>query len=321
MTTRSAEQCYWMFRYLERTESLARMLSATYLFSLEDRGFLRKVKHPLLFILNEEMHFSEKYPHQLEEKDFIEDFLVWEEQNPSSLFSTIKNLREDARQVREVLHTNVWQTINDLYLWINNVSVKRFYIDNRIEFYTEILEYCQLIKGNFYELIFRDEYFHLMELGSLIERANQTLLILDELIKNWIESLNNESGHEKIEYFSYLLGCCASTDNYLKRSSNFEIDSIVNFFIKEQLSPFSVTYCLNESLQKIKSIMMLGSHVEATEVIKEIELLIEKINNTDYQEVLLKGSAPEKDALLKQLENINQLICEEFFHLNYLTKG
>lgn len=321
MTARSAEQCYWMFRYLERAESTARMLSVTYLQSLEDRYFLRKVKHPLLFILDEEMNFSEKYPHQLEEKDFVEAFLVWQDENPSSLFNTIKHLREDARQVREILHINMWKTINDLYLWINEANVKQIYMNNRIEFYRTILEYCQLIKGSFYDFIYRDEYFHLMELGLLMERANQTLLILGELIKNWIGGGSNITNSEKIEYFSYLLGCCASTDNYLKRSDNFEFESIVSFFLQEDRSPFSVLFCLKGALKKIDNILRQGTHLQATDVTEQIEHVINEIQYTSCQGGLQKEIESQNARIIKELENINRLICEEFFHLNYLIKG
>lgn len=323
MTVRIAEQCYWMFRYLERSESLARMLTATYLFGMEDRKVLQNGKHPLLYILNEETQFSEKYPENLSNKEFIEQYLVWQPENPSSLLYSIKSFRENARQIREILHPSIWQTINDLYLWIGNEeSVKPFYMSKRYDFYKQILDYCELIKGCFYDFTFRDEYYHLMELGLFVERANQTVRILDELVAPWIKNQSQDwENKEKIEYFSFLLNCCASTDTYLKRSSNFEIGSIIHFFVKESYSPFSIQYCLEQSSSNIQWIISKGSHAQTTSLLTEIEDFIKSNREQEFNKILETGFTREKESILKHLERINDLVVEEFFHLNYLVKG
>lgn len=310
MTARTAEKSYWMFRNLERAESLSRMLSTAFLFSLEENP----EKHPLLYLVDNEI--------RLENKEVAEFFLVWEEQNPSSLISAIKNLWEDARVIRENLHANMCQPINDIYLWLIHPETKSLYTNKRYDFYKCISDYCQLILGSYYNYVYRDEYYHFMDLGIQIERANQVIFILDDIIANWIDKFQNstENNKHKIESFSYLLACCASTDTYLKQSYNFEPRSIVRFFMHETLSPFSISYCLETSYNNILAIISKGKYQQSKSLIIQVQNLINSIAKMNFDDLLQNGITSESQFIQKSLSDINESINKEFFQLTYLVK-
>ena len=118
MLSRVAENLYWMGRYLERAENTARFINSTTQVLLDlprDASFGWKV---LLKVAGLDQEFASRYEHA--DEDSLMSFLVEDEENPSSILSSIQNARENARTVREVLPMEIWERINSLYLYIRD---------------------------------------------------------------------------------------------------------------------------------------------------------------------------------------------------------
>lgn len=225
MIPRISEQCYWMTRYLERGEILVRTLLEFYRLNLDHMHSIS-----LLSSFSEEEFFS-KYNDCKE----IDNFLIWEEDNPSSLVSCIKSFRENGRLIQEVLLQEGWEIINGLFLWMTQDSGWYQYKVCRYEFYKHILQQFQLFKGIFSNTFLRDDYFHFMKLGLMIERAANLLNFFDVFSAN--SSLS----------FKFLPACCGMENHYIRNNNDFDPETITHFLFDEKLSPYSICYCLDKS--------------------------------------------------------------------------
>lgn len=310
MISRIAEQSYWMCRYLERGESIARMLLATYQFSLDNKFYLSKDKHPLLLLSNEEADFYGLYPDKTgnegqDDNELIQDFIVWEESNPSSLINTFKNMRENARSISEILPNDLWQTVNNLYLFMNEDYVKRLIVNKRQDFYKLVLDYCWLIKGVFNNFILRDDYYQMMEIGLMLERALQTVNIVEEMIKDWLSQSLIQPSERKVKYFGLLLECCASTDAYLKCARNFEPSSILDYFFCQTAAPYSMQFCLQTCQSNLSKVFTQSKTHKRSQAQKHIEELIGRIGAINRRNISLKGITAEKNQIFAALDTIN----------------
>lgn len=302
---RIGAQIYWMSRYLERGESLVRMLSATYLLSLDYKFHLSIEKHPLLYFLVEDRIFQSLDNKGTIDDESIQTFLVFHEDNPNSLHVSFRRMREDARLVREVLGENMWQTINDFYQWLNSAESREAYKNDRCYFYKNILDYCLLLKGIFYDSMLRDEYFHIMELGIMVERANQVTNIIDKLIRGWSKYSDQllQDTEQKLNFYNLLLECGASRDCYFKKVHDFEPESLVKFFLHNELSPYSIQHCL-------KSIANNLSVVFATEnaTLSLVHQLAESLSEANVFSISAADIVDRTHQICLKLNELNAIL-------------
>jgi uncharacterized alpha-E superfamily protein len=257
MISRIAEHCFWMFRYLERSEILARTLFAAHLTDLDGRERALDQESFLLSLSPEKPLFLKLYNgKEASDHELIQHFMTWQELNINSLLNCIKATRTNAQLIREVISEGMWQVINGLHLWISQESTQQLYMTQRYTFYSQILEYTQLFKGHFYNSLLRDDYFHLMDLGIHLERAQQVFNMLDRLNPLGLlsNSIMNEESEDQFALLSFLLDSFASNENYLKQEQDFKLSSLVEFFLSSRQSPYSLEYCLNKCDQNFSSL-------------------------------------------------------------------
>jgi uncharacterized alpha-E superfamily protein len=256
MISRIAGQSFWTFRYLERTELLARMLYSTHFVGFDNRNPSSNKELLLLDIVLERFLFTQLYPGRENDSEVIQHFLIWQELNPNSLFSSLKRARINARLIREIISEEMWLAINELHLWLGHENAQVLYEKNRLQFFSRIIESIQKLKGAFYNLLRRDNYFHMMELGLRLERASQVSNMLHRVATELIvTSKSPKSTEEQFGFFSILLSCFASTENFLRSGHEINSDSFVTFFLSDPFSPYSLTFCLENC--KI-NILMIG---------------------------------------------------------------
>lgn len=312
MVPRVGAQSYWMSRYLERGESLARMLSATRLLSLDNKFHFSADKHPLLYFLVEDHRSLEacRDGHQGIDNEKIESFLVYHQDNPTSLVASFNSMRENAKLVREILGDAMWQTINDLHLWLGHPESRQVFQEDRCNFYKKILDYCLLLKGIFYDSMLRDHYFHIIEIGIMIERANQMINVIDKLTRGWIERSNElmDDREEKINFCNLLIECGALRDGYFRKVHNFEPESLVKFFLYEKFSPYSIQYCLENISSNLAGIFDEDTHFAENNVLTIVQQLAESLSEKNLASLSARDIGDKAHTIYLKLNEINRFL-------------
>lgn len=256
MISRVAEHCFWMFRYLERGEILARTLCAAHLTDLDGRERISNQESFLLALSQEKPLFLQIYNGKSTDHELIQYFMIWQELNINCLLACFKSMRTNAQLIREVISEGMWRVINGLYLWISLESTQQLYMAERYTFYSQVLEFTQLLKGHYYNSLLRDDYFHIMELGLYFERTQQVFSLLEKLNPSGIlsTSIVNEESEEQFTLLSFLLDSFASNENYLKQEQDFKLSSLVQFFLNNDNSPYSLKFSLENCLKSFSSL-------------------------------------------------------------------
>jgi len=177
--SRTADHVYWLGRYAERAENLARTLDVQYRLSLlpgqspaEGAGWARVLS--ILRLGNEyAARFGEDYATHR-----VIDFLAFDRENASSILNCLRAARENARAVRGTISSEMWETFNSTWLEARATAPTRFTARNVAEFIEWVKYRAHLARGVVLGSMLRDEGYHFMQMGTFLERADGVARLL-----------------------------------------------------------------------------------------------------------------------------------------------
>jgi uncharacterized alpha-E superfamily protein len=215
MLSSTADKLYWMARYTERAENLARMLDVNYRMSLLPQGaeIIRQGWTAILSSIDLMGPFKERYQEVTPENAVA--FLALDKQNPSSICSCWNAVRENARAVRGTLTSEMWETVNTTWLEMRDMNVGAS--DTEIGPFFEWVKYrSHLTRGVVQGTMLRDEAYHFTWLGTYLERADNTARILD--VKYHMLLPRGEGAGGAVDYYQWsaLLHSVAAFEIYRK---------------------------------------------------------------------------------------------------------
>ncbi|MBB6094530.1 putative alpha-E superfamily protein [Povalibacter uvarum] len=179
MLSRTADHLYWMARYTERAENLARMLEVNYRMSLLPQGseIVEQGWIATLTIIGLMDAFKQRYGAVTPANAIA--FLVFDRDNPMSIYSCVRAARENARAVRGTLTSEIWESINATWLEMR-VAGMRPSSEAEVGNFFEWVKYrSHLTRGVVQGTMLRDEAWHFTWLGTYLERSDSTARILD----------------------------------------------------------------------------------------------------------------------------------------------
>jgi len=179
MLSRTADHLFWMSRYTERAENTARMLDVNYQTSLlPQSAAVAQVGWEGLLSISELMPaYRNKYDAITPQN--VMDFMVRDENNPSSIVSCLHAARENARAVRGTLTTEVWETLNSTWLKLTGYLKTKDFERDPAAFFEWVKHRSHLSRGVAIGTMLQDEAFHFYRMGTFLERADNTARLLD----------------------------------------------------------------------------------------------------------------------------------------------
>jgi len=218
MISRVAESCFWLNRYVERVEVLSRMLGVNLAFQLDVDLEAADCWRPLVIVTGQESDFlkrSDAPPTYDPER--VQDYLTWSDDNPSSLRSSLRAARENARTIRETISLEMWETLNDLWVWLGERDAKRLYQRDRSAFYMRLRNQCLLFHGVAQATMLHEDPFEFMRLGTALERVGQTARILDVKHHGVGPTRDVDESPAEIAQWLAILRFCSGIEPFLKR--------------------------------------------------------------------------------------------------------
>lgn len=175
MLSRTADHLYWMARYIERAENIARMLDVNYRMSMVPEGDAGW--GATLSINGLEQAFRAKHDEATAEA--VLNFMVFDGDNPSSILSCLRMARENAHAVRGTITSEMWETTNDTWLRMRDYPRWKLAGSEIGEFFEWVKFRSHLSRGVTLGTMLRDEAFHFIRLGTFLERADATARFID----------------------------------------------------------------------------------------------------------------------------------------------
>lgn len=181
MLSRTAESFFWMGRYLERVEYIARYTNVHYHMLLEIADWNdQTVPWQNYLERNGELHLFQEVCGRLSTQSVLE-FLTLHTQNPNSLFNLIRMARENARGIQDQLPSEFWCHINDFYLGLTGKHHQDLWPSPH-RLLSHIQHMCYTADGVLGSTMLHDEGWNFYRLGKNIERAGRTARLLDETV-------------------------------------------------------------------------------------------------------------------------------------------
>ncbi len=181
MLSRVANSLYWMSRYIERAESIARLVDVNLQLLLDFRNLddatLNAHWMPIVQSSGDEELFRKLYPKITGQT--VTDFMVFNPGNSNSIYSSIVQARENARMVRDQVTAELWEEINRIYLFLNSPRAKKEWRESPYDFFQTIKNTSLLLQGLTDSTVVRNEGWFFIQVGRFLERADKTSRILD----------------------------------------------------------------------------------------------------------------------------------------------
>jgi len=256
MLSRIGNSLFWMGRYLERAEHIARYTKVHYVSSL-DAPLAQSKEFALKSILNfvgSYNDYCQKYQ-QLTEDEVLY-FVTLDENNPYSVLANVGLIRENARGTRDCISMELWEAINRFYHTINNYSAAKLNQEGIFNFSQLVEVNSSVIKGYIANTLIRNEEWMLISLGVHLERAVQVAKIILTKLTD-IENLNEAKRGGPVENYQWtmLLKSAESFDMYKRyfKSNPFRKNTL-DFLLFNPTFPKSLAFNLNVVQKNIQDI-------------------------------------------------------------------
>ena len=251
MLSSTAKNLYWMGRYLQRAKTTARLIEATQRMALQSSG--EEAENVVaIFGMEEEFRQSQAQSQsavQIQRQggrlvDLV-DFLAFDETNPSSIVSSIGQARQNAREERNNITVDVWESLNGLWLELSaKLRGNRASLD-RVAVIESVRKQAVMVFGAAQTTLLRDEAYNFLQLGAFLERGDNTARILD--IKYHRLMPDGRPHAEHLDYFAWseMLACIGAVRTYRRiYRSSLEPMKVAELMMLRRDVPRSVHHCL-----------------------------------------------------------------------------
>lgn len=311
MLSRVAESIYWISRYIERAENVARFISVNYNLSLDLPTQPNEQWWPLVVTSGDDEDFLAR--HQEYTRDAVIDFLTLDESNPNSITSCLNAARSNARSVREIISAEMWEHLNKFYLMVQNCGGLDAILDAEHEFFHQVNLWGQQFLGVADATMTHGEAWNFLQLGTMIERADKTSRILD--VKYFIllpAPQDVGSTYDDLHWLS-LLRSASALEMYRQRYGPVAPSNVVRFLILDREFPRAILHCLARADDALHAISgtVTGDFQNLAE--QRLGQLRSQLAYLRGEEVIDAGLHEFIDQLQKQLNLVGDAVRATFF--------
>ncbi|MEB3352984.1 MAG: alpha-E domain-containing protein [Cyanobacteriota bacterium] len=310
MLSRVADSLYWINRYVERAENISRFVEVSEAMALDCPPGSAEPWLPLIDASGDRTLFDELYPSGRPQE--VVEFLVRAEANPNSIVNCIASARENARQIRDVITTEMWEQINDLYWTL--LDNDPFWSQPPQEQLRSIRRDCQLFYGITDATLSRDLSWQFSRLGRVLERADKTTRILDVKYFLLLPSPDEVGGVlDELQWISLLRSAGAYQMFRKSRQQVIEPRAVAAFLLLDPIFPRSVRYCLeriNDTLRIVSGQSVPGAP-DALECLSGLTLA--RWSYTSIDALIAGGLHEAVDGLQQDLNRLHGLIEQRYF--------
>ncbi len=309
MLSRVAEHLYWMARYMERAEGLARLVNVNSNLVLDLPRSVTFGWEPLIAITGSEPAFFELYD-EMDEKS-VTRFLIADRRNPGSILSCIQNARENLRSTRDLVPREAWEQVNDLYLHAYDRLRGGIAKSKRYDFLRGVIHSSQLLNGLLDGTMSHDEAYEFIRMGRNLERADVTTRILDVRSADLLPGRREElTPFENIQWMSVLKSLTA----YQMYRQNVRVRvrgaDVLRFLLQDREFPRALHFCLDQVEACLHDLPRNDAPL------RSVTRLQRKVQEADVPELADEGLHEFSDQIQLELGQVHEQISNTYFLLD-----
>ena len=310
LLSRAADAVYWMARYIERAENVARFIDVNLHLQLDLPLEPAHQWQPLIDTSGDAAVFRERYGHA--EKRTVIKFLVLDGDNLNSVISCLRAARENARSIREIISSEMWEQVNSLYLKIQS-QMSLAESERLAELLRGIRLGCHMFEGITDATMSYNEAWHFLRLGRQLERADKTSRILDVKYFMLLPAANAIGTPYDDIHWSAVLKSVSGFEMYRKKYGRIVPRNIVEFLILDREFPRTIRHCLREADESLHTIT--GTPMGSCECPSECSLapLRAELDYISVNKIVKDGLHEYLDALQARMNVLDDNLARDFF--------
>ncbi len=307
MLSRVADTLYWMSRYLERAEHTARVIDVNLNLMLDQSPELAAPRWDRVLLA-----LRASGPDTLQGNDAytVCRALTFDPSIPASIVSSIARARENARQVRELISSEMWEQLNRLFFHVRKSSLEDIWTGQPHDFFQAVKEGAHLFQGITDSTMTRGDAYQFIEVGRYIERAGALSALLDVHFSRWRDptgTLPLEVG-EHFEWIG-LLRCCTAFEAYCKvYTADLHPDRIAEFLLLNPEFPHSVRFAVDRLKAALEEISEDTGSRTSGRLDRLAGRLAASLSFGQIDEILVSGLHSYLEELLRQCGQIHHAI-------------
>jgi uncharacterized alpha-E superfamily protein len=315
MLSRVAESLFWMSRYLERAEDVARIIAVNFQASLDDPSASQELAwEPLITITGDRVLFNAAFTTY--DAESVTAFLTMRPENPNAILSCVGRARENARAVREQISREMWEQLNRLYHSISAADIATI-VRNPYDFFSEIRNGSHLFQGVTDATMAHSEGWEFIQAGKLLERADKTARILDVKYSALAPQPGGEAAPLASLQWIALLKSCSAFEPYRRSHSQLQAWRVVDFLLLDRTFPRSVGFCLDHARAALANITGSPPDRPANAAERSLGRLCAELTYLDIREALADLHT-YLDDMQHKINGVGEAITQSYFVVNVL---
>lgn len=313
MLSRVAENIYWMARYTERAENLARLINVNAFLLLDLPKGVRPGWEPLIHITGSRSEYELRYKNY-DERSVVK-YLIGDTENHGSICSSVFNARENSRTVRDALPRWVWEQLTELSHYVKENINSGITKKGRHEFLMTVIEASHLLSGTLASTMSRDEAYHFLRIGRNLERADMTTRIIDVRTSNLLpEGTTDLRPFEAIQWMSVLKSLSAYHMYRKNMNTHVTRSNVLEFLMQDAYFPRAFRHnlvAIEESLSQLPN---------NAAILAELEQLGNVVASSHVPTLRQQDLHDFIDGLQLGLSNLHASIAGTYFPKPYVTQ-
>ncbi len=310
LLSRYAESLFWLARYIERAENLARILDVNETFSRDSRG--GQNWQSVLQLHGDEARF--KALHGAATAEGVLRFYVTDAGNPTSIVSAVRSARENAHALRPLISNEMWTQVNVLHNRLNALGDDALAAGNRARLFGQVKEACQTHVGVMEGTFYRGQGWHFCRIGRYLERADQTTRLLDIKYHLLLPDPVDVGSPLDVSQWNALLRSVAGYQAFRQlHPEGITPARVAGFLLLDGGFPRSVALCIREAgtlLDGLRSRHHLRGGAGAAE---ELDRLLAILTTLSIGDILKKGLHEFLDLLQRQFIAVSEDLANTYF--------
>ena len=309
MLSRVADSIYWLNRYIERADNVARFVDVNLNLMLDLSNSINQQWEPLVLTTGDLEFFREHYG--TFSANNVINFLTFDQQYSNSIMSCLYMARENARSIREIISSEMWEEVNGFYLMVKEAAENP--PENIPSFFSQVKLSSHRFAGVMDATMTHNEGWHFGRVGRFQERADKTARILDVKYFYLLPSVEwVGTPLDQIEWIA-LLKSASAYEMYRKCERRITPTSVAAFLILNREFPRSIHFCLHELQRSLHSIAgtSLGTWSNSAE--RDLGKLCGELSYLTIEEIIGMGLHEFLDSMQGKVNNIGVKIAQTFF--------
>ena len=310
LLSRVANSIYWMSRYMERAENIARFIDVNLQLSLDETASGTTLWEALIAVTGDAEAFNDRHGNATQQN--VMHFLTLDRQNANSIASCIAAARDNARTIRDAITSEMWQNINSVHIMVNKTAEDAIAQDRPVHFYRTIRDASMQFAAVTDATMSHNEGFEFSKLGRMLERADKTTRVLDVKYFLLLPDPADVGGALDVVQWAALLGSVGALEMYRQEHGVITPRCVAEFLLLDQQFPRAAAHCLTQAQGALQAI--LASHRDrGMDVHRRLGLLRSLLQFGDIEEIISRGLHEYIDQTQHQLNQIDDAINTAFF--------